>query len=181
MPIRVAIAGESRLSGEGLRRILASDAAFEVVGEADAVAARDLIHEKRPDILLVDSRMAGVLGFCADLRRAACRPWTILIWATKTVLTHVVEELAALSEAGPQKCALLLNRLSPRELEVLRQAADGPSNKEIAGRLDMSQATVKAHLTHIFQKLGLRDRVQLAGLYHGMALPFPPVPRRRPD
>ena len=48
--------------------------------------------------------------------------------------------------------------LSPRELEVLALVARGASNKEIARRLHISQATVKTHLIHVFGKLLVDDR-----------------------
>ena len=48
--------------------------------------------------------------------------------------------------------------LSSRELEVLGLVAEGASNSDIAGRLHISQATVKSHLIHIFGKLGVSDR-----------------------
>ena len=46
----------------------------------------------------------------------------------------------------------------PLEAEVLRLLASGLSNAEIAGRLFLSNATVKTHINHIFSKTGLRDR-----------------------
>ena len=49
-------------------------------------------------------------------------------------------------------------QLTRRELEVLQLVAEGDSNKEIASRLHISQATVKSHLIHIFGKLGVSDR-----------------------
>lgn len=48
--------------------------------------------------------------------------------------------------------------LSPREIEVLRQIAQGRSNKEIAAALFISEATVKSHVIHILGKLGVNDR-----------------------
>jgi ATP/maltotriose-dependent transcriptional regulator MalT len=48
--------------------------------------------------------------------------------------------------------------LSSRELEVLQWVSEGASNSDIAGRLHISQATVKSHLIHIFGKLGVSDR-----------------------
>jgi DNA-binding NarL/FixJ family response regulator len=49
-------------------------------------------------------------------------------------------------------------KLSSREVEVLQLVAEGDSNSEIASRLHISQATVKSHLIHIFDKLGVSDR-----------------------
>ena len=48
--------------------------------------------------------------------------------------------------------------LSSRELEVLRRVAAGASNKEVGTGLNISEATVKSHLIHIYQKLGVSDR-----------------------
>lgn len=50
--------------------------------------------------------------------------------------------------------------LSAREKEVLRLVAQGASNKEIASQLHLSEATVKSHLLHIFNKLEVNDRTQ---------------------
>jgi DNA-binding NarL/FixJ family response regulator len=55
---------------------------------------------------------------------------------------------------------LLLERLTPREREVLIEVATGRSNTEIAEQLFLSEATVKTHLGRILTKLELRDRVQ---------------------
>jgi DNA-binding NarL/FixJ family response regulator len=52
--------------------------------------------------------------------------------------------------------------LTPREQEVLALLADGLPNKLIARRLDISEKTVKAHLTNIFQRIGVTDRTQAA-------------------
>ncbi len=55
-----------------------------------------------------------------------------------------------------------LNDLTSRELMVAEQVAHGASNREIAEALEITERTVKAHLSAIFDKLGVRDRVQLA-------------------
>jgi DNA-binding NarL/FixJ family response regulator len=52
--------------------------------------------------------------------------------------------------------------LSPRERDVLELVCDGLSNKEIAGRLGLTEPTVKTHLAHILEKLGVEDRTQAA-------------------
>ena len=51
--------------------------------------------------------------------------------------------------------------LTPREIEIVRHVARGLRNAEVAARLDISEVTVKTHLNNIFQKLGVRDRVEL--------------------
>ena len=48
--------------------------------------------------------------------------------------------------------------LTPRELEVLQLVAGGASNREIGQQLMLSEATVKSHLVHIYDKLGVRSR-----------------------
>ena len=89
------------------------------------------------------------------------------IWARKEVIARAMFELVALSSAIHSARAFPSERLSAREHEVVLHASQGMSNKEIADRLAVSEATVKAHLTNIFQKLGVRDRAQLIALYHG--------------
>lgn len=57
--------------------------------------------------------------------------------------------------------------LSRREREVLACMAHGSSNRDIAGKLSISQETVKTHLRRIFAKLGVRNRVEAALAFHG--------------
>ena len=52
--------------------------------------------------------------------------------------------------------------LTKRELEVLRLVGQGLANKQIARRLGITERTVKAHLTSVFQRIGVTDRVQAA-------------------
>jgi DNA-binding NarL/FixJ family response regulator len=52
--------------------------------------------------------------------------------------------------------------LTPTELDVVRLASEGLGNKEIASRLFVSPRTVQAHLSHVYSKLGVSSRVQLA-------------------
>lgn len=96
------------------------------------------------------------------------------VWARRDVLARTVRG-ATSSVAAHEVEPMPDPRLSGREREVYRKAAMGLSNEELAKRLAISQATVKAHLTSIFQKLGLRGRAELAAAYHGL---LPLAPRR---
>jgi DNA-binding NarL/FixJ family response regulator len=90
------------------------------------------------------------------------------MWAPRQVMAECIERLTRTSAADRSAEPNLARQLSFREREVFRLAATGLSNKEVADRLDISGATVKAHLTQIFQKLGVSGRAQLAAVYHGL-------------
>jgi DNA-binding NarL/FixJ family response regulator len=69
----------------------------------------------------------------------------------------VISQFARLPQPAPPK---ELEELTSREMEVLQLIARGLSNAEIGEQLFISDTTVKTHVTHVFQKLNLRDRVQ---------------------
>jgi len=73
------------------------------------------------------------------------------------VTRRLIVEFARLR---PRPAPLVLGDLTPRELEVLALVAEGLSNTEIAGRLVVSDQTVKSHVSRLLAKLGLRDRTQ---------------------
>ncbi len=61
------------------------------------------------------------------------------------------------------------SELSEREREVLERVAEGLTNAQIAERLNLSESTVKFHLQHIFDKLGVSNRTEAAAVYHRAA------------
>ena len=54
--------------------------------------------------------------------------------------------------------------LTPREIEVLQQIAEGNRNRDIAGRLLITEETVKVHVKHVIEKLGARDRTEAVSI-----------------
>jgi DNA-binding NarL/FixJ family response regulator len=74
-----------------------------------------------------------------------------------TITKRVIKQFVRIPQPAPPK---QLDDLTERELEVFRLIARGLSNAEIGQELYISETTVKTHITHILQKLDLRDRVQ---------------------
>jgi DNA-binding NarL/FixJ family response regulator len=121
---------------------------------------------------------AGAAGFLlkdvrpeqlADAVRTAAAGEALLAPA---ITRRLVEEFVRRPPPG-QAAPAELGDLTERELEVLRLIARGRSNGEVAKDLFLSEATVKTHVTHIFTKLGLRDRVQAVVLAYETGLVQP--------
>jgi DNA-binding NarL/FixJ family response regulator len=89
----------------------------------------------------------------------------------RRLLDRALAGAATVQAPAPQASgAGLPDGLTQREAEVLREIAAGYSNREIADRLSISEATVKTHVNNIFSKAGLRDRAQAVvyALHHGL-------------
>jgi len=88
------------------------------------------------------------------------------------VTRRLIGEFARL-QPRPARDSTQLQALTPREKEVLRLIAEGLSNPEIAGRLVVSEETVKTHVSRVLSKLGLRDRTQavVAAYESGLVVP----------
>jgi DNA-binding NarL/FixJ family response regulator len=84
-----------------------------------------------------------------------------------TITKRVIKQFVRIPQPAPPK---QLDDLTERELEVFRLIARGLSNAEIGGELYISDTTVKTHITHILQKLDLRDRVQAVVLAYETGL-----------
>jgi len=84
------------------------------------------------------------------------------LWLGPELLQRLIESSIKLTGNQSGTVDSLLEKLTRREKEVAIEAAKGLSNKEIARILDITERTVKAHLAAIFERLGAKDRLQLA-------------------
>lgn len=88
------------------------------------------------------------------------------VWVTRSLLPRLVSELRKYVDAHrkPAETAPADNplaELTQREREIVRLIVEGASNKEVASSLNISERTVKGHLSNVFQKLGVADRLKL--------------------
>ncbi len=126
------------------------------------------------DQAAMEAVKAGAKGYCNKdtepslLKKAVGVVQKGEIWIGRKTIAHLLAELTSLSESrqknSPQQTKIYFNYLSPREQQIAILVGEGAYNKEIAYRLKISERTVKAHLTSIFQKLQIPDRLRL-GLF----------------
>ncbi len=138
---------------QATRRILAADNAARII----ILTTFDL------DEYVYEALRAGASGFVlkddppeqliAAIRTVAAGDALL----SPTITKRVIKQFTRIPRPEPPK---ELDELTAREQEILRLIASGLSNAEIARELYISDTTVKTHVTHILQKLNLRDRVQ---------------------
>jgi DNA-binding NarL/FixJ family response regulator len=110
----------------------------------------------------------GVRGYChaeavpEQLREVAQVVLAGGLWMPRELLQRIAELGKRVDDSDSDRSPSHFDGLSPREEEVALLVGRGYNNREIAEALSVSERTVKANLTSIFDKLGLRDRVQLA-------------------
>jgi len=118
------------------------------------------------DRSVVEALRAGARGYLTkdagadEIRQAVEAVVRGEVALDPAVQRQLVDALAGGAAATGAAAPALPDGLTPREAEVLTPIADGLSNAEIAGRLVVSEATVKSHVNHLFAKIGARDRAQ---------------------
>ncbi|WP_027881898.1 response regulator transcription factor [Meiothermus rufus] len=181
--MRLIIADDHPLFRMGLRLALEREG-FVVVGEAnDGQEALSLCLAHLPDAVVLDVRMPQMDGITAArlLREKRYLGLVVLLttfnepvliqqaayagadayWSKELPPEALAERLRRLSQGlEPRLRAPELPRLTMREQEVLQQMAQGLSSKEIARNLGLSPETVKDHLVRLYEKLGVRNRVE---------------------
>jgi DNA-binding NarL/FixJ family response regulator len=148
---------------EATRRILAADEKARVL----ILTTFDL------DEYVYEALRAGASGFVlkddppeqllAAIRTVAAGDALL----SPSITKRVIKQFTSIPRPSPPEA---FDELTAREQEVFRLIANGLSNPEIARELYISEATVKTHITHILQKLDLRDRVQAVVLAYQTGL-----------
>ena len=130
---------------EATARIIAANPSTRVV----------ILTTYESDASILTAIEAGASGY---LLKAA--PQEEILAGVRSVARGEVALAPSIAAMLVQRVAKPTIGLSPRETEVLALVAQGSSNPEIARALFLSEATVKTHLLHVFEKLGVSDRTR---------------------
>jgi DNA-binding NarL/FixJ family response regulator len=132
------------------------------------------------DEYVYDALIAGASGFLLkDVPAERLFDAVRVIAAGEALLAPSITRrlIGEFARQRPRPVPDALGELTPRETEVLRLIAEGLSNAEIAGRLVVSDETVKTHVSRVLFKLGLRDRTQAVITAYESGLVTPRSPR----
>lgn len=135
-----------------------------------------IVGENWPEQKQINALVHGAAGYC-DLNVPTTLLLTAIecilrgdIWVQRHLIPKVIGTLVQMkspvieqsTDNEKNKSAELLKTLSNREMDVAKMIQAGENNKTIASELHISERTVKAHLTSIFRKLNVSDRLHLA-------------------
>ena len=142
---------------EATRRLRERDAGIKVL----------VLTTYADDRSVIDALRAGARGYltkdagAAEIREALERVTRGQPVIDPAVQQHLLDAITASEpRPGAEPAPQFPAGLTAREAEVLSLIAQGLSNSEIAGRLLVSETTVKSHINHLFAKTGVRDRAQ---------------------
>lgn len=202
--MNIILIDDDKLVCSALKTILESDPEFHVpVMGHDGTEALELYTKYKPDLLLMDIRMAGMTGIDAGEAILKQFPDARILYLTtfadneyiiralkigakgyllKQNFESIIPSIKAVASGqrvfGDEIVSKLPNMswtptvsldgydLTEREIEIIKNVAEGLSNKEIASLLFLSEGTVRNYISTILEKLDLRDRTQLAIFYY---------------
>jgi DNA-binding NarL/FixJ family response regulator len=135
-----------------------------------------ILADEPDETLVIQALDLGAAGCCNSRAASEVLQQVALVvgngglWVGQNLLRQVVSSAARILQKQParENSSAWQEKLSEREREVARKVAGGASNKEIAEQLGITERTVKAHLTASFEKLGIRDRLQLSLMVNGL-------------
>jgi two-component system NarL family response regulator len=131
----------------------------------EGVEAVTRIREIDPQALVVVLTTYDADEDIARALKAGAKAYILKDIDAESLIRCIRDVLAGKTYLAPSAAAKLAERvtqvqLTPRELAALRLLANGQSNKEIATSLEISERTVKSHLAHLFEKLGVTSRTE---------------------
>jgi DNA-binding NarL/FixJ family response regulator len=161
---------------------LAESGAVEAVAELTSTSSdTHIIIVDSPPVAENDQVVLfklGVHGFCQRditaqlLTKAVKAVVNGELWMQRSLITRIIDDLTRNGSSGTGGNSMpgtsVIECLTPRELEVARMVHRGGNNKSIARKLDISERTVKAHLSSIFRKLNIENRLHLALFFHNV-------------
>jgi DNA-binding NarL/FixJ family response regulator len=125
---------------------------------------------------------AGAKGYCSKDIQGSLLPKAVNvvqkgeIWVGRKTISLLLTELTSMTESHredrPTLSKVYLNYLTPRERQIALLIGEGACNKEISSQLNISERTVKAHLSTIFRKLQIPDRLRLGLFVNGRGRPI---------
>ena len=127
-----------------------------------------ILSEFSEDEFMVKALQLGAKGYLSkslsrkDLIKTIRAVHAGEIWAGRKVLAEVLESLRQTTQEMNRPLSEMQEALTDREQEIVRWVIQGMTNKEIAARLEISDKTVKAHLSNVFSKLKITRRLELA-------------------
>lgn len=183
MPLVELLTRDAALDSPGLDagicwcRLRAGEDIAELAGVLSASRVPAVVLSDTPsEAQVVAALSAGAAGLCNThaapevLQQVALVVGNGGLWVGQSLLQQLLGSTARILGQRPvdRKNDDWSASLSEREVQVARLVAAGESNKEIARHLEITERTVKAHLTAVFDKLGLRDRLQLSLRINGV-------------
>jgi len=131
----------------------------------EGVEAVRQIRERDPQARVIILTTYDTDEDIARALRAGAKAYVLKDISADALVACIRDVLAGKTYIAPAAAAKLAEgvarvQLTPRELSTLRLMADGRTNKEIGGHLGISERTVKTHLGHLFEKLGVTTRTE---------------------
>jgi two-component system NarL family response regulator len=131
----------------------------------DGVEVVRRIRQREPHARVVVLTTYDTDDEIARALKAGAKAYVLKDIAAEDLVACIRDVLAGKTYLAPAAAAKLAEgvthvQLTPRELATLRLTADGKANKEIASELGISERTVKTHLGHLFEKLGVTSRTE---------------------
>lgn len=188
---RTLLFSDEPILAKGLESVLASVEGFHLAGVCSATAKlKEILDAGEPDILLIDLTSDVTFSILSELKKASVNA-KIVLWV-HSISTELALQAMALGVRGilrktlPSelliKCLQRVNEgefwfekaltdsflsakriaLTRREGQLVSLLSQGLKNKEIASMLLISEGTVKVYLSRLFQKVGVKDRFELA-------------------